>query len=215
MTKSILNDCLLIKDQPLEKLKEYLHSINLHVFDQILSRVATSGDNTIIETESKQTVLFILLGYSEDSPMVILRQGHREEKEAICEYLGIPEYMAIKLINLNDQTIRIAVTDYLEQFSGPEFKTLMFMKIQHEDFERDITNREYSSKKEETYYYDIKEHGKAIAESLRLAKNINALEKELKSQSTYKAIDEVKEWKFKGKDKAKKPRNGSVEQLIR
>lgn len=223
MTASILNDCLLLRNEPTEKFIEYFKAINVTIFDTILSRKQVEG-NTIQEQEPKQTVLFILTTYSEDSPLVILRQDAKEEKEGICEYLNIPDYMRDRLINLTDPIVRTATTKYLEQFAGFEFKNLMFMKIQLNDFERDITNRQYSSSKTEsageddngmaqstiTYYYDIKEHGKAIAESLRLAKAIHSLENKIKSEGRFSAIEDLKEWKMHGKGKTIKVGKGGI-----
>jgi len=231
MTTSILNDALLLRAEPVDKLREYFSSINVTIFDDILSRAPVEGKNTIRTQEPKQIVLFILTAYSEDSPLVILRQDAKEEKEGICEYLGIPDYMRSDLINLKDPMVRSAVTQYLEQFAGFEFKNLMFMKIQLSDFESDITNRRYRSEsvveagkdgegnsiKTIEYYYDIKEHGKAVSETLRLSKSINALEKEIKaSQGTYKAIDEIREWKTHSNHKGGKTvKRGGAENYIR
>lgn len=218
MTKSILNDILSIREGSPEDLQYYLRSINLTLFDPIFH-------NSQNLQEAKQIILYIVVAYSEDSPLVILRQDAKEEKQSICEYLQIPEFLRENLTNLLTPEVRKAATQYLEQFAGQEFKTLMFMKVQLNDFERDITNREFKESKVTgkdgegkdiiQFYYDIKEHGKSVSESLRLAKSITALEKELKSQSTYKAIDELKEWKAHGTGKKKVTRTGSVENKIK
>lgn len=222
MTVSILNDLLLLKNSPPEKTQEYLTSINLNIFDPIFH-------NTQKLLEAQQKVLFILCAYSEDSPLIILRQDSKEEKEAICEYLQIPDYMRGKLMNLTEPEVRRATTQYLSRFAGPLFKSLMFMKIQYEDFELNITNREFGSKKVDqagqdgapdmiTYYYDIKEHGKAIAEHARLGKQIDQLEKQIKQQvKRMEGIEDLKEFARNGKESGsiKGTRMGNVETTIK
>lgn len=202
MTISILNDILLLRKEPPEKTVEYLQTINLSIFDPIFH-------NSQNLQEAKQKVLFILCAYSEDSPLLIVRQDSNEEKEGICEYLGIPEYMREKLKHLTEQEVRKATTQYLTQFAGPLFKALMFMKIQQDDMELIITNREAVVKKTETTgettttteTFDFKEHNKAITELARLSKAIDLAEKQIKGEANYPGIAEIKEWKNRGAGK--------------
>ena len=220
MTTSILNDLLLLKNSGKEKIQEYLKATNITIFDTIFQKYT--------EIEAIQIVLFIVCGYSEDSPLVIIRQDHNEEKNGICEYLQIPEFLRNNLINLVDNEIRWAITKYLTDFSGQLFRSLMFMKIQLNDFDLDITNRRFSIKDVEkgkddepdvvTYFYDIKEHGKAIAEHARLSKQIDLLEKQIKAQ--VKKMDGIEEMKnFLNKEKEagriKGGRVGNVERVIK
>lgn len=217
MTTSILNDCLLLKDKTLTEIEDYLKTINLTIFNAIISKYN--------EMESKQIILFILCAYSEDSPLLILRQDSKEEKEGICEYLRIPEYLRPNLYSLLDEEIRKATTGYLTQFAGPLFRSLMFAKIQYDDFELGVTNRSYTiktTKKEgeaetTTELFDIKEHGKALAEMSRLAKNIDALEKQIKLQvKQFAGIEDLKSFSRDAKDsgKIKGLRTGNVENTI-
>lgn len=202
MTTSILNDCLLLKNQTPDKLQEYLHSINLTIFDNIFH-------NSSSTEEAKQKIFFILAGYSEDSPLLILRQDSNEEKEGICEYLQIPDFMRKKLKELSEPEVRRATTQYLSQFANPLFKSLMFMKIQYEDIELTITNRDSVVKKTTTTgettvteeIFDNKEHSKAITELSRLGKAIEATERQLRSQSNYPGLMEMKDWKNRGAGK--------------
>lgn len=205
MTKSILNDCLLIKNEPLQKFIDYFKEINVKTFDTILSRTM------LPEAENKQAILFILTAYSEDSPLVILRRDAKEEQEGICEYLNMPEYMRRPLIDLTDQTIRTTAVNYLEQFAGPEFRNLMFCKIQLNFYEKSITEQAFKIKRTEkskdgegeiySEIFDQKEHGKAIKEARQLSKDIATQEKEIKNQFVYKGILALKEYKFQNIDK--------------
>jgi len=218
MTISILNDALLLRSQPPEKLQEYLHSINVTIFDPIFH------NNAKLE-EAKQTVLFILTGYSEDSPLLILRQDSKEEKEGICEYLGIPEYMRRKLMDLSDPDTRKATTQYVTQFAGTLFRTLVFLRIQYNDIELDITNRSSVIKKTEivdnkeviTESFDSKEHGKALTEFIRLGKAIREIEKTMSQQlKRLEGIEELKEFTRDGRGSGKigKARTGNPENKI-
>ena len=191
MITSILNDCLQIKDQAPEDLVQYLHDINLNIFDPIFH-------STPNLTEAKQKILYILCAYSEDSPLLILRQDSKEEKEGICEYLQIPDFVRGPLLELKEVEVRRASVEYLERFSGQEFRTLMFMKIQLGDMERDITNRNFSTKKDEIYYYDIKEHGRALQECRRLATEISKMETSIKSKIKYLGIENMDKWLSRG-----------------
>lgn len=219
MTTSILDDVLKLKNDTPEKLQEYFQSINLPLFDTIFH----SSQNL---KEAKQKVLFIIIAYSEDSPLLILRQDSKEEKEGICDYLQMPDFMRHKLMQLTEPEVRKATTQYLTQFAGPLFKSLMFMKIQRDDLDLDITNRAFVVKKitkseggaevtEETY--DPKAHGAAVAERARLSKNIDAIEKEIRAQvKRMEGIDDLKNFVRDGKDagRIKGVRTGNVEGAI-
>lgn len=221
MVTSILNECLLLKSDPPESLFNYFKEKGITIFDEIIQR----GGETKAQ-ESKQTILYILCAYSEDSPLLILRQDTKEEKEQICEYLHIPEYLRSNLMKLGDREIRRATTSYISQFAGPLFKSLAFLKIQQSDFELSITNREYMIKKTEkgennseiiTEVFDSKEHGKAINEHAKLAKQIDLLEKQIRAQiKRHEGIDDLKGFIDKQKDsgKIKGVRTGNVENAI-
>lgn len=204
MITSLLNDILLLKNQPEEKLIDYLKAANLTIFDNIIAKYTPR--------EYHQIINYIFCAFSEDSPMLILRQDSKEEKEGICEYLQIPEYLCGQLMGLTDSIVKKAAIQYVEQFAGYEFKTLMLLKIQHDDFMRDITNRNFpgpvkksDGEDEENekieYYYDIKEHGKALKELQMLAKSITQIEDQLKNKVRHSAIDEIKDWRHRGKGK--------------
>lgn len=204
MTVSILNDCLLLKEKSAEELQEYFRSINVDTFDEIFNKYP--GDKE--ELNAKQVILFILCAHSEDSPLIVFRQDIKQETEAVCEYLQIPEYLRKPLIDLEHQDIRNAITSYVSRFCGPLFKSLTFMKIQLSDFERDITNRAFTIKETKaakddepeitTTRYDSKEHGKAVAEYNRIAKQIDVLEREIKSNVKRMAgIEDIIEYKNK------------------
>src|ERR1035437_5499088 len=205
MTTSILNDALILRNEPGEKLQDYLRSINLTIFDIIFH-------NSSKLEEAKQTVLYILTAYSEDSPLLILRQDSKEEKEGICEYLGIPEFMRKKLMELSEPEMKKTTTQYIIQFAGPLFKALKLIEIQLEDLNIAITNREYlakdkeKAKKEEDAdvtipLYDWQQHSKAVQQYEILSKKKDALGKELKNHVAYKAINELKEYKFQNLEK--------------
>lgn len=202
MTYSILNDALLLKNKPPEELQEYLHTINLLIFDPIFK-------NSQNLKEAQQTILFILCSYSEDSPLLILRRDSEEEKTGICEYLDIPEFMRGKLMQLSDAETRRATTTYIQQFASPLFKALKLLEIQLDDLNMAITNRVYvtvkegkEGKEEVTIpLYDFGAHAKAVTQYELLCKRKDALEKELKSTIQFKGIADLKEYKFQNLDK--------------
>ncbi len=220
MITSILNDALVLKNETPDKLQEYLHSINVNTFDPIFH----NSQNLL---EAKQKILYILCAYSEDSPLLILRQDSKEEKEGICEYLEIPVLFQKRLMDLSEPEVRRATTDYVGRFAGPLFKSLMFLKIQQQDFDLDITNRAFEitttetdkeGKETTTRKFDPKEHMKAVTEYEKLSRKIHALENELKAQiKRMEGIDNLKEFVRSGKDsgKIKGIRTGNVENVTR
>lgn len=215
MTISLLNDCLQLKEQPGEKLQDHLRSAGLQIFDPIFHGSQNSY-------EGKLKVLYILCAYSEDSPLLILRQDTKEEKEAICQYLQIPDYMRSYLFQLKEREVRTATTQYLTQFSGPLFKSYKFLQIQVEDIELDITNRAFGIKttKDEvtTEVFDIKEHGKAVTEHSRLSRQLDKLEKEMRQGhlKRLEGLDDLKKFCRDGQDTILKgQRTGNVENKIR
>ena len=191
MTTSILNDCLLLKDEDPQKIIDYLKKINLTLFDPIIESIQDP-------LHLKQTILFLLCAYSEDSPLIIIRQDAKEEKSAICEYLQIPELYHHPLIELSDPLVRQAAIQYLERFAGQEFKTLQYLKIQLADFERDTTARVFTTSKDEIIQYDYKEHMKAVTETKRLATLIHQAEEHIKKQENFAAIAQMREWRNTG-----------------
>lgn len=217
MTISILNECLLRRRKPPEEMRAYLESINLTIFNEIYEELEL--------LVAHQTILFILCGYSEDSPLLILRQDTKEEKMGICEYLEIPEFLRSDLMNLKKPVVRVATTAYMQQFSGPLFRSLMFQKIQYNDLELDVTNRAAAVKKTEnkdgnevtTETFDYKEHGKAITEMTRLAREIDKLEKQLREQiKRMEGLDELREYMSQAKRTGKMSgaRKGNIESCI-
>lgn len=199
---------------------DYLHGINIHLFDDIIPATTTDDEpDTIKLIEAKQDILYILCAYSEESPMIISRQDDKIEKEAICELLQIPELYRPTLMNLTRKEVRNAVTTYVNNMAGPLFRNLCFLKIQLADYELNITNRSYGtfSKVDDKgvpidWQYDIKEHAKAVTETIRLSKEIDKLEKEIKSQvKRMDGIESMKEYKAKSTSKSGGARSGNVE----
>ncbi len=230
MIISILNDCLLLRNRPPEELRDYFSRINLRLFDAIFSKLDP--------LQAHQTVLYIVSAYSEDSPLQILRQDNKEEKLGICEFLEIPEFLRLNLMDLKDPDVRRAVTSYLNQFAGPLYKSWQFLRIQLQDLENDIINRAFATRKEETatsdggdddeddvpaaptnitIYWDIKEHFKAVNQHTILSKQIAAIEALIRGQ--VKKMDGIEEMNNFA-DSAKKAgkitggRRGNVEGYI-
>jgi hypothetical protein len=205
MTTSLLNECISLRKDLPEKLYDYLQSKALTIFNPIYE--------TAKPNEAKFIVLYILCCYSEDSPLLILRRDSDEEKEAVCDYLEIPDYMRAPLFQLKQPEVRTITTQYLWQFATPLFKALKLMEIQAEDLNLAITNREYivQPKEEEVKItlYDFKEHGKAVQQYEILIKRIDALQKQMKAQIVQAGIAEMKEFKFKREQgKPKTPKEG-------
>jgi hypothetical protein len=212
MTTSILNDCILLKEQPSEKMLEYLHSINITIFDNLFSKKEGT-----LDFEPKIAVLYIIAAYSEESPFIIPRQDAKTEQENLCEYLQIPEIYRNALINLENKEVRKATTTFVEQFAGPLFRWLTFAKIQYRYYEQMVTNRDFSTQDEESlvWHYDIKEHGKCVLEMERLAKKIAIWERELKNDTRrVEGIKELQEYKDKGTKGKNRVRSGNIENVI-
>lgn len=222
MTHSPLNDILLIRNQPFEKTKEYLQVVNITIFDNLIAKYTP--------TEAHQIILYILCAYDEQSPLVIARQDSKTEQDGICEYLNIPEFNRKKLIELQDSYIRIAVTDYVEQFCGEIYRSLTFMKIQLRDYQLAITNKKYYTTREDAdssekgeaktieFVFDWKEMGKAQTQCNTLAKQIQQLEKELKEKvKRMDGIEDLKEFTRNEREtgKMRVGRKGNIEQFIK
>lgn len=212
MTISILNDALQIKEETPDKLQEYLHSINLTIFDPIFHVSANL-------VEAKQKVLFILCGYSEESPLVILRQDSKIEKEGICEYLQIPDFLRRSLMELSETEVRIATTQYLTQFAGPLFKALKLIDIQLEDLNLAITNKQYYLKDGEVIdLYDYKAHAGAVTQYEMLAKRKRLIEREISAQvKQLSGVEDLSNFARAGKEsgRIKTERRGNVEKYIK
>lgn len=220
MTVSILNECLLLRNKPLKEMVDYLHGINIHLFDDIIPKTTTDEEPDAIKSvEAKQAILYVLCAFSEESPMIIMRQDDKVEKDAICEFLNIPELYRPALLTLSQQAVRKTVTRYVTQFAGPLFKNLFFLKIQLADYELNVTNRNYGTffKKDEEGNlqeptYDFKEHAKSVTETIRLSKEIAKLENEIKGQiKRLDGIESMKEYKSKATNKSGGARSGNVE----
>lgn len=217
MTLSILNETLLLRKNPPQELRNYLTKINLTIFNNIYEELPL--------IEAHQTILFIICGYSEDSPLIIVRQDTKEEKTAICDFLNIPDFMRSDLMTLKKTSTRRATTDYLQRFAGPLFRSLMFMKIQYNDLELDVTNRAATIKKIETKdevdvvteTFDYKEHGKAITEMTRLAREIDKQEKQIRDQvKRMEGIEEIRNYISSAKKAGKLngARRGNIEGCV-
>lgn len=211
MTTSILNDTLLLRNQPLERIRDYLRAINLTIFDDIIAKY---------KEESKQIILYILCAYSEESPLLILKRDSWIEKNSICEYLEILEEKRKTLVELRDNYVRTAVTEYVSQFAGEMFRSLMFMKIQLKDLEIAITNREYyveiEKKNEsgvmerESVNYDWKELRKSVEQHALLAKKIQDIEKQLLEKTKrLSGIEDIQVWIYKNSKKQSTSSNGT------
>ncbi len=221
MTHSLLNDCLILFRKPEypQSIVEYFETVNVRTFNPIFTSLMEPKD-------AADTVLFILCAYSEESPMIISRQDSTEEKIQICEYLGIEESRREYLIFLRDQQAKQCVTNYIVQFCGEEFRNLMMMKIELADYTYDIANRNFRTseikatgdEKEPTkieYFYDQKEHNKAVMERTKLAKMIETTEKTLFQKAKRMGITDLDDWKRKGGAGGKmNKRSGAPERLI-
>ena len=217
MILSVLNDCILLREKPFEKTKEYLRSINLHIFDDLIDKKGN---------EARFIILYILAAYSEESPLIILRRDSKVEGLGICEFLGIPEYLRNDLVDLKEPLVRKAVSDYLIEFAKPLFRVYRFLQIQMRDLEIDLVNRRFrdvldTKDKEEgetvQFIWNTKEHSKAQTEYRKLGAELQRLEMELKTQ--IKALEGIEEMRKAKDDNVVKSatsgsRRGNVEQFI-
>lgn len=204
MTHSILNDCLTIWQSntadKTAKLQEYFDTVNVSIFNKLLAN--NDSEKAAI------MVMFAIIGFSEESPMVVIKQDSIEEKRNICKYLGVTDSkLAEEISYLRDKDLKEAATDYLVSFAGEEFRSLMFCKIQLADYEYDITNRRFREANVEStgdeeaptkvsFNYDIKEHNRAVLERARLAKEIEKMERTQiqKNKHKFVALNKMEEW---------------------
>ena len=188
MTKSILNDCLLLRKEPVQKIFAYFKSIGLTMFDGLLN-----GDKI-------KEVLYVLAAYSDESPLVIARQDDIQQKRRICSFLEIPEPEIEDLINLKDKEVRNAAIKFMQEFCGIEFSAWMRMKVQYNDYDIAITSRdEYLIEdKEGNKKYDVKAHGDAVKQMAYLSREIAKMEKVLTEKNKqFDGISEMKQWIIK------------------
>lgn len=222
MTHSILNDILLIKDEPLSKFEEYFSTIGAGTFLPIIEEAKASKDK-FAEVTAKNKILFALLAFDEDSPMIISRQDSKEEKEKICAYLDIPEFERTDLVYLKDPTLRRCITEYLIQFAGEMFRNYMFMRIQLQDYELTVTNRAFLVDKTldedgntVNCHYDIKEHSKVVKEKNALSALIEKAERDLKQKVRLRGIEIIREHtaRFERKGRVAGGKRGAPENLV-
>lgn len=175
MTTSILNAIISNKiDQ--NGLKDYLKSINLNIFNEIIG--------TYKIEESYLIIMYILYAFSEESLWLIVRANSEKEQQAICDTLQMPEYIQAWVLTLPEQKpeIRTAIIEYLEYFAGEVWRNLQYLKMQLRDIQKIITNKDSQDKKGE---FSIKKHMDCIKESNRLALLIDNMEMEVKSRCQY------------------------------
>lgn len=184
MTTSVYN--AVSKTKSLSELRGYLLSINLTLFDKLFSDTEEySGDAPLY------IVKYIVTAYSEDSPYLIAHADNHREKRDICERLKMPDYIADWVLTLSKPEIRSCIVQYIKHFAGEQWRVLQFSKIQLRDIEEMITDKKFVDDKQ---LFDIKAHAEAIKEASKLAKIIDAIEKEIKSRSAtiHIATEEVK-----------------------
>lgn len=218
MTLSVLNDALLRRKGSPEEFKQYFTDRAISIFDGVFKDYEPE--------EARKIALYILCGYSEDSPLVIPRMDSQEEKNGICMFLDIDGDLKASLMNLRDPVIRRATTQYMMQFCGPVFRSYKMMEVRMRDMELFITNREYVVRKTEvdkegketiTETQDAKEYSKAVTEHLRLAKQMEMVEKQLKAQvKRMDGIEELNDYLTRQKKAGKisSQRTGHIENFI-
>lgn len=184
MTTSVYNNVQ--KTQNLKDLRAYLLSINLLIFDSILSNTEEYPGET-----AYYIIKYIVLAYSEDSPYLIAHADNHREKADICERLQMPEYIRTWVLQLTKPAVRSCIVQYVKHFAGEQWRMLQFSKIQLRDIEEMITEKKFV---DEDGLFDVKAHAEAIREANKFAKLIDSIEKEIKSRtsSIHIATEEVK-----------------------
>lgn len=164
----------------LEMLNE-LHRINCPVFDPLFDKYNVEGEATGI-------VMFILYGYSQESPMLIATADNEREKKGILEFLNIPEYMRGPLLELTDTVILSCLEDFLNTYAGEEWKLLQWLTIERNSWQRMIVRRELVIK--QTYGKGdntVTEESFDVMGTMRATQNVERLTKSIdKLQSTIK-----------------------------
>ena len=202
MITSILDYLLPHKEKSDKEIQNLLHQANVWIFDDIFNKFQ-------IESEAKEIILYILFAYSKESPMLILMADYQKEKEGICRYLDIPDYLTNKLTTLDDSTIREAVNNFIEDYAPQQWKTLQFLKIQMADLNRMVTLKQTCAPQEEEteqdgkkekkviYVFDPKAHRDTIRLISELGKMIAQIEGQIKNSFNYANIakNEIKEAK--------------------
>ncbi len=190
------------KDSSAGEIQSYLHSLGITMFDAIYNKTEPVPEseeriNKFPDQTPKYIILFILYAYSEESPYLVLGSDAKKEKEAIIQRLQIPELYHNILLNLEDDAVRGAVVEYINQFAPAWWASLQFLKIQHEDMMAMVTRKEsvrYDKGKKENVF-DPKAHISLSKEVAKLGIEIGKMEDDAKAKyaSRYKFLSSMKD----------------------
>lgn len=185
MTFSILDSALKIHSttKSFEQLKMFLETIGVTTFQPLYGK-----------EDAYTLILFVLIGFSQDSPKIVSNQDFRAGLKNICEFLEVKGEKQTELVKLSDSTLKKVIAAYLTEFAGAEFARLQFLKIQFADAQDIITQmlcRKVVAEEEGVIIgteFDAATHARLMTENRKTAKDIVQTEKELKVLSKYKPL---------------------------
>jgi hypothetical protein len=184
MTRSILDDVLALETKSIEPVIAYFKEVGVDVFSPLYSL-----------PDAYEIIMFILLAYSEESPMVICNQDYEVQKHNVCDKLEIADFKRGKFIRIKDAVIKKCVFDYLNDFAGAKFRHLQFLKWKCADAEEILTGMLCRTQNKDgdevviTDEFDEATHSRLLKESRIMAMEIDKLEKDIKNKNGHLFID--------------------------
>lgn len=196
------------KEMSAGEMHEFLHSRGIRVFDEIFDCME-NGEKKFPGQSPKSIVMYILLAYSDDSPMVIAHANAAKEKTIICDKVGVPEVYRHMLINLEDHAIRDAVISYLEDYCSIDFRELTFLKMQRDTISKMIAQESFFKEiAEGKVERDVKGYFDALSRHDRLSEKISSKEEQLRQRYVHRFTPELTAAKNTVKEKNKVSRRG-------
>ena len=170
------------KHLPPDEFYEKVDSLTNGVFEDIWR----DGEFSTPE-QKKMVMLYIIFGYSYNSPMVVLGSSSAEQKKTWAARAGIPDYLFGPVVKLQSETVRSTVLSYLSQQTDRDFYHLSVKKLQYESLMGATVENTVNDKGETDYslLYKITD----LAD--KLLEDINAFEDKIKAKyGAYKKNNE-------------------------
>jgi len=198
MIESLLHECTKVQPKTSEALQRYLNSIipAENLFESIFKKYTDRN-------EAYQIAMFILYGYSEESPYLIRNAKEEVMQHSICEILEIPDYFRREaLIPIKDKEILSGLEQFLDLFQPEEWKQLVWDKEEKRRLQNAINNDEIQVQGEEGLNggTDWKTRIVVSKRITEMSASIAKREKEFKDKASYKIQIIGREQIAKGKN---------------
>jgi hypothetical protein len=172
--------------KPLFEIITKLKQHNITLFEPLyIPNAKEDAEEAFKGQEAAFIIFYILFAYSQDSDFLIMGIDSLEEKKAIAEFVGLPEYLYAQVVNLKSSVVRGVALSYLDKQGSREFRHLQLMK--------DMYEQALSSLFSEATV-DIKSMSEVRKITESLLKDIQEYENKLRSE--YKFIYDNKEELF-------------------